>query len=300
MKSIKTTLLGATAAALFLGAGAAQVQAQNTNYTPGDLVLFFQLTSGTNQVFASIGNTATVFRGATPGASLSLLNINAALTSAFTADWGGTNISTSLYGGAVGSWSTSAGSSLQNGDPGRTIYTTLARSSVGIVGQANSVGFAIPSDSAMTGIAQASQSQNNILETQASTAAAVIGFNPADNVTPSIKNINPPGGNGMNNWLEAPGVQQQGTGSSYGTYGAFDNVNFMWDLYRIQARDNIASQYDFGGGTRSGDYLGTITLGSNGDVGFTAVPEPSTYAMLALAAAGLAAHIIRRRQISKS
>jgi hypothetical protein len=300
MKFIKTTLLGATAAALFLGAGAAQVQAQNTNYTPGDLVLFFQLTSGTgttNQVFASLGNTATVFRGATPGASLSLLNIDASLTSAFTADWG---TSTSLYGGAVGSWSTSAGSSLQNGDPGRTIYTTLARSSVGIVGQANSVGFAIPSDSAMTGIAQAAQSQNNILETQASTAAAVIGFNPADNVTPSIKNINPPGGNGMNAWLEAPGVQQQGTDSSYGTYGAFDNVNFMWDLYRIQARDNIASQYDFGGGTRSGDYLGTITLGSNGDVGFTAVPEPSTYAMLALAAAGLAAHIIRRRQISKS
>jgi hypothetical protein len=300
MKIIKTTLLGATAAALFLGAGAAQVQAQNTNYTPGDLVLFFQLTSGTgatNQVFASLGNTATVFRGASPGASLSLLNIDAALTSAFTAGW---STSTSLYGGAVGSWSTSAGSSLQNGDPGRTIYTTLARSSVGIVGQANSVGFAIPSDSAMTGIAQASQSQNNILETQAFTAAAVIGFNPADNVTPSIKNINPPGGNGMNNWLEAPGVQQQGTGSSYGTYGAFDNVNFMWDLYRIQARDDIASQYDFGGGTRSGDYLGTITLGSNGDVGFTAVPEPSTYAMLALAAAGLAAHIIRRRQISKS
>jgi hypothetical protein len=300
MKFIKTTLLGATAAALFLGAGAAQVQAQNTNYTPGDLVLFFQLTSGTgttDQVFASLGNTATVFRDATPGASLSLLNINAALTSAFTAGWG---TSTSLYGGAVGSWSTSAGSSLQNGDPGRTIYTTLARSSVGIVGQANSVGFAIPSDTAMTGIAQASESQNNILETQASTAAAVIGFNPADDVTPSIKNINPAGGNGMNDWLEAPGVQQQGTGSSYGTYGAFDNVNFMWDLYRIQARDNIASQYDFGGGTRSGDYLGTITLGSNGDVGFTAVPEPSTYAMLALAAAGLAAHIIRRRQISKS
>ena len=256
--------------AVFLATFTTSLRAQNTNYAPGDLVLFFQLSSGvgsTNQVFASLGNTATVFRNASPGSSITITNISSALSTAFTANW---KTSTSLYGGAGGSWSSSAGSSLQNGDPGRTIYTTLARSTVGTVGQANSSGFAIPSDSAMTGMASAILQQNNILETKASTGVAVIGFNPSDNTTPSTKNINPPGGSGWNNWLEAPGVQQQGAGSSYGTYGAFDDVDFMWDLYRIQARDNIANQYDFGGGIRSGEFLGTIVLTASGAVGFVA------------------------------
>ena len=44
------------------------VGAANTAYTPGDLVLYFQKEGGANTVYVSLGNTATVFRGAATGA----------------------------------------------------------------------------------------------------------------------------------------------------------------------------------------------------------------------------------------
>jgi hypothetical protein len=42
----------------------------------------------------------------------------------------------------------------------------------------------------------------------------------------------------------------------------------MWDLYRSQARDNIAGQYGEGQETFAGVYLGTIVLTESGDVSF--------------------------------
>jgi hypothetical protein len=74
-----------------------------------------------------------------------------------------------------------------------------------------------------------------------------------------------------------------------------------FDLYRITPSTNGVTAWQNlnnieGVTAGQGYYLGTITLSDNGDVNFAAVPEPSTYALLVLAAAGVGAHVIRRRK----
>jgi hypothetical protein len=221
-----------------------------------------------------------------------IVNIGDTLTSAFGADWAN---SAKLYGGAGGVWSDeSQGTALENGDPSRTVYTTIARPSIGVVGSVNSDGFSTVNSGGATAISAAIIQQNNIFETQASTAVAVIAL-PGGDLASSIPLINPAGGSGWNGEVSTPGVQQQGQAGSYGTFGSINNVEFMWDLYRSQARDDIAGQYGEGQENFAGVYLGTLTLSSNGDVGFTAaIPEPGTWAAAAIAAALIGAGSYRR------
>ncbi len=299
MKSINKFLTVGALAAAALTAATGTAQAQNTNYTPGDLVLFFQNPNGTTgsdqQVFASLGNTATTFRQAFVDQAnlVNIININSQLTTAFGAGWANT---TTLYGGAGGVWGNSGSLSiaLQNGDPNRTLYTTERRSTVGTVGSQNSVGYAIGSDGAMTAIANSMIGQNNILEVGALTAAAVIPVAPAPQQTIALNN--PVGGNGWNNNIPGNKVQQAGQAGNYGAFGSINNVEFMWDLFRIQAKNNISGQYGQGDPNRQSEYLGTLVLDSSGNVSFqtNAVPEPGTWAAAAIAAGLLGAGSYRR------
>jgi hypothetical protein len=299
MKSISKFLTVGALAATALTAATGTAQAQNTFYTAGDLVLFFQNPNGTTgsdqQVFASLGNTATTFRQAFVDQAnlVNIININSQLTTAFGAGWANT---TTLYGGAGGVWgnSGSLSSALQNGDPNRTLYTTERRSTVGTVGSQNSVGYAIGSDGAMTAIANSMIGQNNILEVGALTAAAVIPVAPAPQQTIALNN--PVGGNGWNNNIPGNKVQQAGQAGNYGAFGSINNVEFMWDLFRIQAKNNISGQYGQGDPNRQSEYLGTLVLDSSGDVSFqtNAVPEPGTWAAAAIAAGLLGAGSYRR------
>ncbi len=274
---------------------AVPANAANSFYAPGDLVLFFQKEGSTNTVYANLGNAATLYRGASAGSAdgvnrINFLNINSTLTSAFGAGWAS---DTGLYSGLAGVWGTSTTSAaLQDGDPNRTLYVSASRNSVGNVGEANSTGwdFTIAGNGAMTTGSSGITQQNNVFENNydAQTTISLTGVSGIDDQNP----FQAPGlqGNAFNNTFGG-GVQQQGQAGAFGTFGEAGQVEFALDLYRMLARNNVAGQV--GGENRVGSYEGTVTIGTNGDISFLAVPEPSSLALAGLAAGSL---VLRRRR----
>ncbi len=273
MKSILTTL--SIACAVSVGFAVTSAIAQNTLFTPGDLVLCFQKEGGSNTVYARIGNAAIKFRGAAAGPDainrIRFQTIGAELVNAFGPDWAN---DPTIYVGASAVWGTSNSTfnnTLQDGDPNRTIYITRARNSVGTVGTANSNAWdlTIQGNGTITSAASGIFQMNNVLATQYTTAVAV---SPTD--TSQIDDQNPflsPGiqGPAMQSALEG-GIQQAGSATSFGSFGTAGNVEFALDLYRVLAREGITGQVAGTGNPREGTYEGTITVDNLGRISFIA------------------------------
>ncbi len=300
MKLFKTKLRLFALAAGSLAITMAGANAANSFYAPGDLVLFFQQEGGTNTVYANLGNAATVFRGSATGASgstnlVNFLDINATLISAFGSGWA-TN--TTIYAGLAGVWGTSSSSNtLTDGDPHRTLYVSSARNSVGTVGQANSTGWdlGLAGDTAMSSGATGIATQNNVFENNYNVAQVV-----SDTTTSGIDNANP----FSSPTIQGPafggafsgGVQQVGSASTIGTIGTgTGTAEFALDLWRVQAKNAVVGQVGFGETLRLGTFEGTVSVNTSGQVSFTAVPEPSTYALLGLSALVIGFFIRRHR-----
>lgn len=296
MKLIQSKLRAlaiATGALLTVTTGA---NAQNPNFAAGDLVLYFQEEGASNTLYVGLGNAATNYRGTAAGADvaniLNIININTELNTAFGASWAS---KTNLYAGLAGVYGTSTGSTLTFSEPQRTLYVSKSRTAVGTVGQASSAGYTIGSDGTMTTAANNITAQNNTLETTYLTQAAV-----SPTSTSMIDNQNPflaAGVQGTAFNVFSGGVQQVGTAGSFGDFGPVSNAEFALDLYRILAKTGISGQVE--GTLRQGSYEGTVVLDNSGNVSFVTspVPEPSSFALLAL---GGAAFAIARRKIKRA
>lgn len=276
--------------------------AVDPSYEANDLLLFFRNptgTQGTDRVAVfSLGSTWGVFRAAaTPsdptfGTVISLGNINDIMTTAYGNDW--TGMSSSLYGGAAGNNGSTAAlsSAVSNGDYARTIYVT----------KPISVG-SITVSPTQTGVASAINGANSSAP-NATNGAGVVGSNPGilANTATTIDTQNPfgPTGNPDTAYTAINGGVMGNMSGSTSTYGSFSNVALAMDLFRVTPNTSNTNAWENLNGIDvdpgAGYRLGTLTIGNNGDVNFTAVPEPSTYALLVLAAAGMGAHVIRRRR----
>jgi hypothetical protein len=272
-------------------------KAAYTAYTPGNLVLFFQQEGGSNTVYVDLGNAATLYRGAAAGAAdgannTNIVNINAALTSAFGAGW---SSSTSIYAGLAGVWGTSSAgtnNTLQDGDPNRTLYISSARNSVGTIGEADSTGWDLSTagNTAMSSAATGITVQNNAFAANQVGQTLVLGTGLSQ-----IDDMNPFFAPGLQDaafqGALAGGVQQAGTAGAFGTFGEAGSVEFALDLYRVLAKTNAPGQV--AGQSRIGSYEGTVTVGTDGTVSFLAVPEPSAMTLTGLAVGAL---VLRRRR----
>lgn len=270
----------------------------NTSHGPADLVLTFQnpggSTGASSTMIVALGDVLN-FRDATPGSYTEILNIGSNLTSIFGGSW---YDESTLWMGAVGFRGTSDSSlnllpNQANGDPHRTIYGTAARNSIGTVGSVGSVITNIVNDGTMTSTVNAINAVKGNLENIGSNT--LVGVVPTS--TSFVDNQNPFLGGNIQQLAYtgfAGGVQDSFFVGSLGTFGLAGNIELALDLYRFQARNDIAGQYGFGDPVRQGEYLGTITINSLGAVGFTAaVPEPSTWALIGL---GLITLIVFKRR----
>jgi len=314
MKLFKTKLRMSALALGAIMAATAGASAQTTliddAYSANDILMFFQnpqgtaLTGNDKVVAYSLGNSQSVFRAAaTPGDTLfnqtiSLGNINSTLTSAFGSDWTSLASTSTIFSGAVGQAGSviSTNTGTTNGDYARTVYVTKPRNGAGTLGSSNSASVLLPSGTtSQANVASAIRDSNNAATTQPiilTTATTVIDdqnpFTPLNNPATAYSAI-------------TGGVQGALSSTTF-SLGTVNNIVLALDLYRATPVLNASGWQNINGidvAAREGYYLGTITLSSNGDLNFVAVPEPSTYALLALAG-GVILFVARRRQIKQS
>lgn len=275
----KTALAAVAFATLALGSATA------ATYSAGDLLIGFVAGGGLGAdttLIANLGPAVGYRDRATD--NLDVITLGTQLSATFGATW---YERTDLYVSLLGGRSSSVTSSSQvNGDPSRTLYTSQPRNSVGIVGTASSpipslANFDIP---AVRILAVASRFGTSAVDgtwTIPDSAANTI-----DEYTRPTTNVS--------YGAYQDSVEQTFNTGTWGTIGLAGTVEAALDLYRNQARNDIAGQTGFGEPVGPGTFEGTFTINQTGQVAFLAVvPEPGSALMLGLAGLG---SLLRRRR----
>ncbi len=287
----KNILSTAILAAAGMALSASSAMAQNPNYAPGDIVLFFQQVGFSNTVALNVG-AATTFRDTTSNI-LNIANIGSQLSNGMTGFGASWYDLTNLWWGASGVRSNSTSTTtVTNGDGGRTLYVSRDRTAVGTEGVSSSTAWSVGGDGAMTTAANNIISLVNRMETTSVTTTLVEGT--------ASSNID---GQNLFNILGTP-TTSFGTFTSGGVQGDFGAGSFgslagitaegALDIYRILAVSPGGTVEP--GTVRAGQFQGTFVIEQDGDVSYivTPVPEPAT--MVAGFALGAVATLTRRRR----
>jgi hypothetical protein len=288
---IKNILSTAVLAAAGVALSASSAMAQNLNYAPGDIVLFFQQFGGTNTVALNVG-AATTFRDTTSNI-LNIANIGSQLSNGTTGFGSSWYDLTNLWWGAAGVFNNSTSTTtVTNGDPGRTLYVSRDRNAVGTAGTASSTPWSVGSNTDMTTAANGIIAQNNRMETQSLTTTLVEVTGTSNIDQQHLFNI---GGTPTSSFsvLASGGVQGDFGAGSFGTLGGVTAEGAL-DLYRIHAVSPAGTVE--AGTNRLGQFQGTFVIEQDGDLSYivTPVPEPAT--MVAGLALGAVATLTRRRR----
>ena len=288
----KSALVGG--AALLAGATFASAAFNN-----GDLIMSFQATGGTgaSQTVAANLGAGYSFRDATANA-LNVINLGSLLSSTYGADWHDrTDLYMTINGlYAAGGSPANQGGPVVNGDARNATYIGYTRDN----GEAGSyTPFSMTASQVRAAGSQLTTYNATVSNALSSTLAATI----ATSENSTIEDFTTPnsGGTRLANWISFNSAAL--TTFSSGTLFSVNGTAYQgaMTLQRLNAYDGTTGALagnvvvdGISAGTGSNE--GFFGIQSSGQVDFYTVPEPSTYALLGLGAAGLGAHVLRRRR----
>lgn len=298
---MKTSRISTTAKVAILAiassvVGALSASAQLVTFTPGDLVIGFQASSGTGSetnFFYNFGSTVALRDN--PGSAGNSANIGSFLSATYGANWFSR---TDLSWGAVGVRNNvnpfppfGAAPAVVDGDPSATVYVSRG---------ALSPGSSTPwTNYTSSGLTAGATAMRGLLD-QGSTAVTG-SFAKQD----ALANSNGFGAYVLASATQSWTTKMAGNAADFGLFTSSIEGNFgtggsasYIDIYRMLARTDQAGTEILGGNTTigTGSLITTLLIDSAGNL--TVIPEPSAFAALAgIGALGVAA-LRRRRRVA--
>jgi len=274
-----------------------QTHAARAQFLWGDLVMSFQATGGqgASQTVAANLGAAVSYRDAT-GNSPNVINIGSLLSSTYGSSWfDRTDLYFTINGlRAAGGSPANQGGPVVNGDARNATYIGRSKTK-GDPGIYTAYSYT-PNEIGAAGTPMTTYNAT-VSNALTSTLAATIATSEAN----TIEDYTTPQGSLLSNWNVFPeDANQAFSAGTLFSHNGFDYQGAM-TLQRINRYDGTTgvlagNVVEPGIAAGTGSNEGYFAIRDSGIVDYYAVPEPSTYAFLTLAAAGLAAHTIRRRR----